>query len=140
MYEWVKALHIIAVISWMAALLYLPRLYVYHAGCTAESESSKTFKIMERHLLRFIATPAMIISWLAGLYLLIEGGWIHQGWMHGKLLLVILLSGYHGWCAVMMKRFAKDQNKHSATYFRWANEIPTLFMVGIVILVVVKPF
>jgi protoporphyrinogen IX oxidase len=140
MYEWIKALHVIAVISWMAALLYLPRLYVYHAGVDAGSETSDTFKIMERRLLRFIANPAMIVAWGAGLYLLVTGGWMAQGWMHAKLLLVILMSGYHGWCAATMKRFARDANIKNPRYFRFANEIPTLLMVAVVIAVVVKPF
>ncbi len=140
MYEWIKALHIIAIIAWMAGSLYLPRLFVYHAESEKGSRQSETFKIMERRLLRFIMTPAMLVSWGAGVYLMMTGGWMSQGWMHGKLALVLILSGFHGWCAVQVKKFAQDKNVHDSRYFRFANEVPTVLMIGIVIFVVVKPF
>ncbi|WP_238122409.1 MULTISPECIES: protoporphyrinogen oxidase HemJ [unclassified Xanthobacter] len=140
LYFWIKALHVIAVIAWMAALLYLPRLLVYHCDAPAGSAQSETFKVMERRLLKAIGTPAMIVAWLAGLYLVVEGGWITQGWLHVKLLLVVLLSAVHGLEARWVRQFAADANTHSAKFYRVMNEVPTLLMIGIVICVVVKPF
>ncbi len=140
LYLWIKALHVMAVISWMAAMLYLPRLFVYHCEAPKGSAQSETFKVMERRLLKGIATPAMIVTWLAGLYLIYEGGWIHSGWMHGKLLLVLLLSGMHGAMTKWTRQFATDTNTRSAKFYRIANEVPAVLMVGIVILVIVKPF
>lgn len=140
MYEWIKAVHIIAVIAWMAALLYLPRLMVYHAASEPGSDKSQTFKVMERRLLRAIMTPAMIATWALGLYLLFEGGWLVSGWMHAKLLLVVLLSAFHGFCAKWVREFANDERRRSQRFFRFANEFPTLLMILIVILVVIKPF
>ncbi|GGF75702.1 membrane protein [Azorhizobium oxalatiphilum] len=140
MYEWIKALHVMAVISWMAAMLYLPRLMVYHCKAEVGSVQSETFKIMERRLLKGICNPAMIVAWLAGVYLIYEGGWIKSGWLHGKLLLVFILSGVHGMIVRWVKDFAADKNRHSERYYRIMNEVPALLMVGIVILVIVKPF
>jgi protoporphyrinogen IX oxidase len=140
MYEWIKALHILAVIAWMAAMLYLPRLFVYHAGIAVGSEASETFKVMERRLLKAIMTPAMIVVWLAGLWLMWDGGFLASGWMHAKLALVIVLSGIHGWFAAMVKAFAADKNMRDAKFYRIINEVPTLLMIAIVIFVVVKPF
>ena len=138
-YPWVKALHFIAVMSWMAGMLYLPRLFVYHCKAEAGSVQSETFKIMERRLLRAIMTPAMIVSWLAGLVLItFQGGAI--GWLHVKLLLVVLMSAIHGAMAIWVKAFAQDRNMKSQLFFRVANEVPTLLMIFIVILVIVKPF
>jgi putative membrane protein len=135
-----KSVHIIAVISWMAGMLYLPRLFVYHAENQDNPALTATFKIMERRLLRYIMTPAMIVSWIFGLAMMISAGWIKAPWMHGKLLLVIALSAVHGWLAVCVKRFASDQNQKSGRYFRFVNEIPTVLMIVIVVLVVLKPF
>ncbi|MFG1478441.1 protoporphyrinogen oxidase HemJ [Xanthobacter sp. V4C-4] len=140
LYLWIKALHIVAVIAWMAALLYLPRLLVYHAGAARGSAQSETFKVMERRLLKAIANPAMIVAWLAGLFLAYEGNWYGDGWFHAKLALVLALSAVHGFQARWVRLFAADANTHSARYYRIANEVPTLLMIGIVILVVVKPF
>jgi putative membrane protein len=140
LYLWIKALHVIAVISWMAALLYLPRLFVYHVDAVPGSKQSETFKVMERRLLRFIATPAMIVVWLTGLWMAWDAGLFAQGWLHGKLLLVLLLSAIHGLNAKWTKDFAADRNQRSARFYRMANEVPTLLMVGIVVLVIVKPF
>ncbi|TCT05962.1 protoporphyrinogen oxidase HemJ [Aquabacter spiritensis] len=140
LYLWIKALHIVALISWMATLLYLPRLFVYHCGAPVGAQQSETFKLMERRLLRQIGNPAMIVTWLAGLYLLYEGGWIVAGWMHAKLLLVLGLSAFHGLQAKWLREFADDRRDRSARFFRMVNEIPALLMVGIVVLVVVKPF
>ena len=144
MYEWIKALHVIAVISWMAGMLYLPRLFVYHVAAVAGSVQSGTFKTMERKLLRFIMAPAMIVSWITGLALIYQlfgdGGFKGAGWLHGKLLLVLLMSGAHGFFAGAVRRFAEDRNQRSGRYYRFMNEVPTVLMIGIVILVIVKPF
>jgi putative membrane protein len=140
MYEWIKALHVVAIISWMAGLLYLPRLFVYHVAAAPGSERSETFKVMERRLYRAIMTPAMIVSWVAGLYLIWAGGWILSGWMHGKLALVLALTATHGLMGRWRRDFAGDRNTHPSKFFRIWNEVPTLLMVVIVILVVVKPF
>jgi putative membrane protein len=139
MYEWIKALHIIAVIAWMAGMLYLPRLFVYHCETEAGSRQSETFKVMERRLLRAIMNPAMVVTWLAGLYLAWSGHWFSAGWLHGKLLLVLILSGIHGFFARCVKDFAADRNQRSHKFYRIINEVPTALMIGIVILVVVKP-
>jgi putative membrane protein len=140
MYEWIKALHVVAIISWMAGLLYLPRLFVYHVAAAPGSERSETFKVMERRLYRAIMTPAMIVSWVAGLYLIWAGGWILSGWMHGKLALVLALTATHGLMGRWRRDFAGDRNTRPSKFFRIWNEVPTLLMVVIVILVVVKPF
>jgi putative membrane protein len=140
MYEWIKALHVIAVIAWMAGMLYLPRLFVYHCEAQIGSKQSETFKVMERRLLKAIINPAMAVTWLAGLYLAWAGHWFLAGWLHGKLLLVIAMSGLHGFLARCGKDFAADRNLRSQKFYRVINEVPTVLMVGIVILVVVKPF
>jgi putative membrane protein len=140
LFLWIKALHVVAVISWMAALLYLPRLLVYHAEAETGSKQSETFKIMERRLLRFIGTPAMLVAWATGLWLAYEAGVFREGWLHGKLLLVLGLSAVHGINAKWIKDFAADRNSRSSRFYRVANEVPMLLMIGIVILVIVKPF
>ena len=140
MYEWIKALHVIAVIAWMAGMLYLPRLFVYHCEAEAGSKQSETFKVMERRLLKAIMTPAMIVTWLAGLYLAWTGHWFSAGWFHGKLLLVLLLSGAHGFLSRCARNFAAGRNTRSQKFYRIINEVPTVLMIGAVILVVVKPF
>jgi putative membrane protein len=140
MYEWIKALHIIAVIAWMAGMLYLPRLFVYHCEAEIGSKQSETFKVMERRLMRAIINPAMIVAWLAGLYLAWSGHWFSSGWFHGKLALVILMSGVHGVFSRWRKDFEADRNTRSQKFFRIINELPTILMIGIVVLVVVKPF
>lgn len=143
---WVKALHVISVIAWMAGLLYLPRLFVYHADAELGSQQSETFKIMERRLYRGIMTPAMLSSWIFGLWLVLgfgavswdwSAGW---GWVWVKALFVLMLSGYHGLIGRYLRQFAYDKNTKSSRYFRMINEIPTLLMVGIVIFVIVRPF
>jgi putative membrane protein len=138
---YVKAFHVIAIIAWMAGLLYLPRLFVYHAESPKDSQASETFKLMERRLLRFITTPAMIASWVLGLILAFSGliDWSSDGWFHVKLVLV-LLSAYHGCLARWTKDFAGDRNTRSARFYRMANEVPALLMIGIVIMVIVRPF
>lgn len=140
MYEWIKAFHVMAVISWMAGMLYLPRLMVYHAEAQIGSIQSETFKVMERRLLKGIINPAMIATWVLGLYLAWYGFAFKGGWLHAKLLLVIILSGIHGILVRRVKDFAADRNGRSARYYRILNEVPALLMVGIVILVIVKPF
>jgi protoporphyrinogen IX oxidase len=140
MYEWIKAFHIIAVISWMAGMLYLPRLFVYHCGAEPGSKQSETFKVMERRLLRAIINPAMILTWLLGLWLVWRGGFVAAGWLHLKLALVVLLSGVHMAFARWVRDFGADRNPRSEKFYRIMNELPTLLMIGIVILVVVKPF
>jgi putative membrane protein len=145
MYQWIKAFHIIAVIAWMAGMLYLPRLFVYHCAAEKGSIQSETFKVMERRLLRAIITPAMIATWVLGLWLAWHGpdsryGWFASGWLGAKLMLVLVLSGLHGFLARWVKDFAADSNRHSQKFYRIINEVPTVFMIAIVILAVVKPF
>jgi putative membrane protein len=140
MYLWLKALHVIAVISWMAGMLYLPRLFVYHAGAKTGSEQAETFKVMEGRLLKFIMTPAMIVTWLAGIALVVLGQWMGAGWFHAKLALVLVMTVMHGLFSHWTTEFAYDRNTHTQKFFRIVNEIPTLLLIVIVILVVVKPF
>ena len=139
MYLWIKALHVIAIISWMAGLLYLPRLFVYHAEA-GPGPRSEIFKVMERRLYRYIMTPAMTVAWLTGLFLAYDSGAFSAGWFHLKGLGVLLMSGAHGYDGFLLRRFARDANQHSARFYRILNEAPTLLMIGIVILVIVKPF
>jgi len=139
-YEWIKALHVIAVISWMAGMLYLPRLFVYHCEAEVGSKQSETFKVMERRLLKAIINPAMTVTWLVGLYLAWAGHWYLSGWFHLKLLLVLVMSAVHGFFVRYVRAFAADQNQHSQKFFRIINEVPTVLMIVIVVLVVVKPF
>ncbi|MEO6779685.1 MAG: protoporphyrinogen oxidase HemJ [Bradyrhizobium sp.] len=140
MYVWIKALHVIAVISWMAGMLYLPRLFVYHCEAEIGSKQSETFKLMERRLFKAIINPAMMVTWLAGLYLAWAGHWFSAPWLDGKLLLVLVLSGVHGFFSRWVKDFAADRNSHSQKFYRVINEVPALLMIGIVILAVAKPF
>lgn len=139
-YEVLKALHIIAVIAWMAGLLYLPRLFVYHADAERGSAQSETFKVMERRLLRGIMNPAMIAVWLFGGLLVWKGEWWSAPWWHAKMLLVVVLTGVHHLYGRWRKDFAADRNTRPARYYKWWNEVPTLLMIGIVFLVVLKPF
>lgn len=140
-YDWLRALHLISVMAWMAGMLYLPRLFVYHAETGQESPQSETFKIMERRLLKIIINPAMIATWLFGLSMLVANpALLEQGWLHGKLTLVLILSGLHGYFARLVKVFARDANTRSPRFYRVLNEIPTLIMIAVVILAVVEPF
>ena len=140
MYEWIKALHVIAVISWMAGMLYLPRLFVYHCEAETGSKQSETFKVMERRLLKAIINPAMIVTWLAGLYLVWAGQWYLSPWFHAKFVLVLVMSGVHGFFSRWVKDFAADRNRHSERFYRIINEVPTVLMLIIVSLAIVKPF
>lgn len=139
-YEIVKSLHIISFIAWMAGLLYLPRLFVYHTAAEKGSELSETLKVMERKLLRYIMNPAMIATWGFGLWLASMLGSHTEGWFHAKLTLVLLLSGSHGMMSKMRKNFEKDENTNSAKFYRIFNEVPTVLMIGIVFLAIVRPF
>lgn len=139
-YEWLKALHIIAVIAWMAGMLYLPRLFVYHARAAKGSELSETLKVMERRLLRGIINPAMIASWILGLALAYEGDHWREGWLHAKLALLLGMQLIHAALARWRRQFANDANIHSDRFYRFMNEVPTVLLIGIVVLAVVKPF
>jgi protoporphyrinogen IX oxidase len=142
LYPWTKALHVISLIAWMAGMFYLPRLYAYHAEAEPGSRQSETFKTMERRLLRAIVNPAMIATFVFGIALLATPGVVDwsQGWIWVKLACVLALSALHGFYARWRKDFAADRNVRSARFYRIANEIPTLLMVVIVIMVIVKPF
>ncbi|BAT58227.1 hypothetical protein GJW-30_1_00750 [Variibacter gotjawalensis] len=140
LYLWLKALHVIAVIAWMAGMLYLPRLFVYHADAAVGSDKSETFKVMERRLLKFIINPAMAITWVVGLWLAYDGGFLKSGWFHVKFACVFLLSGLHGYFSAAVRAFAEDRNTKTARHWRIMNEVPTLLMIIIVVMVIVKPF
>ena len=141
-YPWIKAFHVISLIAWMAGLLYLPRLFVYHCATSRGSAESERFKVMERRLLKQIMTPAMIATWGFGLLLVLTPGVIdwHAGWWHVKLTSVILMSGFHGASSKWRREFLEDRNRRPARFYRIANEVPTILMVVIVIMVIVKPF
>ena len=139
-YLWAKAVHVIAVISWMAGMLYLPRLFVYHAEIGPGTPQSETFKVMEQRLLRVIINPAMTVAWVLGLWLAWQGFGFSGGWLHLKILAVIAMSGLHGYFSKAVRLFAEDRNEKSARHWRLMNEGPTLLMIVIVVLVVVKPF
>jgi putative membrane protein len=136
----VKAAHGIAVIAWMAGMLYLPRLFIYHCEAPPGSPQSETFKVMERRLLTVIINPAMVLTWVLGLWLAWQGGVFTAGWLHAKLALVLAMSGVHGFFSVSVRRFAADANTTSQRAWRLWNEVPTVLLIGIVILVIVKPF
>ncbi|MEI8153396.1 MAG: protoporphyrinogen oxidase HemJ [Hyphomicrobiales bacterium] len=140
MYKWLLAFHIIAVIAWMAGLLYLPRLFVYHFDADVGSMQSETFKVMERRLLKAIINPAMIVTWLLGLWLAWKGGWFAAPWLHVKLTLLLGMMGVHGILSKYVREFAADKRRKSSKFFRILNEIPTVLLIFIVILAVVKPF
>jgi protoporphyrinogen IX oxidase len=137
---WVKALHIISVIAWMAGMLYLPRLFVYHAEAARGSEASETFKVMERRLLTAIVNPSMVLVFLTGFTLVyLTGDW-RDGWWQAKFILVLGLAGLHGYFARCVRSFAEDRNERPARFYRFLNEAPTILMIFIVVLAVVKPF
>jgi putative membrane protein len=140
LYLWLKALHVIAVISWMAGMLYLPRLFVYHCDTEVGSRQSETFKVMERRLLRAIINPAMIATWVLGLWLAYDSGFFKAGWLQAKFVLVIAMSAVHGFNVRWVRAFAEDRNVHSQRFYRAMNEVPTLLMIAIVIMAIVKPF
>ena len=140
LYLWIKALHVISVIAWMAGMLYLPRLFVYHADVAIGSETSELFKVMERRLLRVIINPAMTLAWVFGLWLAWSGFRFSGGWLHLKLLVVLALSAFHGYLSKAVRDFAADRNNKNARHWRLMNEVPTVLMIFIVILVILKPF
>ena len=141
-YLWVKSVHIFAVIAWMAGMLYLPRLFVYHADAEVGSVQSETFKVMERRLLKGIMNPSMIATWVAGVWMAWSGGWLSGGdaWIHVKIGLVLIMSGIHGMLSAATRKFAEDRNARTSRGWRMLNEVPALLLVGIIVLVVVKPF
>ena len=140
LYDWLKAGHVISLIAWMAGMLYLPRLFVYHCAAAPGSVQSETFKVMERRLLRAIINPAMIAAWVFGLALAYLGNHWMEGWFHGKLLLLLGMQLIHAGYARWRRAFANDENTHPDKFYRVMNEVPTLLMIGIVILAIVKPF
>ncbi len=139
---WLKALHLIFMVTWFAGLFYLPRLFVYHAMSDDEI-SKERFQTMERRLYYGIMTPGMVMTFVFGIWMLVSYAWAvygQSGWLHAKLFLLLLMLVYHGFCGAWLSDFKHDRNRHSPVYYRWANEVPVLFLVGIVILAVVKPF
>jgi protoporphyrinogen IX oxidase len=140
LYPWIKALHVIAVISWMAGMLYLPRLFIYHCAAKPGSDQSETFKVMERRLLTVIINPAMVATWAFGIWLAGDGGFVTSLWLDVKLVLVLAMSGIHGMFVRWVRQFGLDQNQNSQKFYRIINEVPTVLMICIVLLVVVKPF
>lgn len=140
MYLWLKALHIVAVIAWMAGMLYLPRLFVYHSAARPKSELSETLKTMERRLLNFIMTPAMAVGWILGIVLVLQGQWMTATWFLIKFVMVIAMSIMHGLFSRWVVEFSFDRNRHSPKFYRIVNEIPTVLLIMIVVLAVVKPF
>jgi putative membrane protein len=139
LYDLIKILHITAVISWLAGLLYLPRIFVYHAQVATGSETDKIFQTMEKRLLRYIMLPSMLLVFIFGFYLSSQIGFGFV-WLHIKLTLVLILAGYHGFLSRCRKNFAKGENKHSQKFYRFINEVPTVLMIFIVALVILKPF
>jgi putative membrane protein len=137
---WLKALHVMAVIAWMAGMFYLPRLFVYHVDAKAGSEMSETFKVMEGRLFRIIMTPAIGLVWVTGLGLAYLGSYWLDGWFLAKVALVVCMTGLHEFLGGCVKRFAVDQNTRDGRFYRTVNEVPTLLMAAIVLLVIVKPF
>ena len=143
LYPWTKALHVISLIAWMAGMFYLPRLYVYHCGLVLGSTESERFKVMERRLLKQIINPAMIATWVFGILLVLTPGvvdWAQDGWWHVKLTMLLLMTGFHGAMSKWRREFLEDRNRRSHKFYRVANEVPTVLMVVIVVMVIVKPF
>ena len=138
---WLKVLHIVSVVAWMAGLFYLPRLFVYHCSVSPGSEASELFKLMERRLMAAIMRPAALASLLSGILLFIAGGFVFlQAWVLGKLAAVLLLCVYHGALESYVQRFARDERARDARFFRFLNEVPTLLLIIIVVFIVIKPF
>lgn len=139
-YLWFKALHIMAVITWMAGLFYLPRLFIYHHDKAVGSDSSETFKTMELRLYRFIMNPSMMIAWAFGLFIAWDGGWFSSGWLHVKLLAVLLMTGAHVYCGRAVRAFSRDERPLTTRHWRMLNEVPAVLMIVIVLMAVLKPF
>ncbi|MFT9016535.1 MAG: protoporphyrinogen oxidase HemJ [Acetobacter sp.] len=140
--RWLLAFHVMSVMAWMAGLFYLPRLFVYHCQVVSGTAESERFKTMERRLLRAITTPAMCASFVFGTLLVLTPGAVdwQAGWWHLKLVSVVLMAGFHGLCARWCREFAHDDNRHAEKFYRIANEVPTVLMMVIVIMVIVRPF
>ena len=140
-YNWIKAFHVVSIIAWMAGLLYLPRLFVYHADAAHGTAMSDTFAVMERRLLKVIMTPAMLVTWVLGLWLGWLGGWLAAGWdglwLYAKIALVVGLTAAHMHFAAAARRFQSGENTRDARHWRLMNEVPTVLMLGVVILVIV---
>lgn len=142
-YPWIKAAHVVSMIAWMAGMFYLPRLYVYHTMLAPGTAESERFKVMERRLLKQIINPAMISTWLFGILLLLTPGvidWAHDGWWHVKFTMVLLMSGFHGAMSKWRREFLEDRNRRGHKFYRIANEVPTVLMLVIVVMVIVRPF
>ena len=139
-YLWMKVVHIVAVTAWMAGMFYLPRLFVYHALATVGSETSETFKVMEHRLLRVIMNPAMVLSWMSGLWLAWRIYAFEGDWLWSKIALVVVLTALHGYLAVAVGAFAEDRNTRRHVWWRVTNEVPTVLLIAIVIFVILKPF
>src|ERR1700724_2825696 len=140
LYLWLKVRHILTIVPWMAGMLYLPRFFVYHAEAPNGSPQARTFVVMERRLMRAIMLPALLVTWITGLTLAVQAGFLHEGWFHAKFALVIALSALHGYFAKVRKNLAEETNRHDARFFRIVNEAPAVLMAAIVILGVFKPF
>jgi putative membrane protein len=136
---WLKAFHVVFVVTWFAGLFYLPRLFMYHATAS-DALSIERFKVMERRLFAIMSIGATLTVLFGVLMLLAIPAYRQFGWLHAKLTLVVLLIGYHAWCGALLRAFAKDRNTHSQRWYRWFNEVPSVLLIAIVILVVVKPF
>jgi putative membrane protein len=139
-YLWIKALHVIAMVAWMAGMLYLPRLFVYHAAAQQGSDVALTLEVMERRLMRFIMLPALLVTWLSGVALAIEAGFFNTEWLQVKLLLVVALTALHGYFALVRKTFVARTNRRQPRFYRMINEVPTVLLIAIVVLVITKPF
>ena len=141
-YPWIKAFHVIAMVAWMAEIFYMPRLYVYHCSALPGTQESERFKVMERRLLKQIGMPAMLATWAFGLLLVLTPGVVdwHEGWWHVKLLCVLLMTGFQGAMSKWRRQFLEDRNTRSHKFYRVANEVPTILLVVIVIMVIVRPF
>lgn len=139
-YPWIKSLHVIAIISWMAGMLYLPRLFIYHSDCDPSSDQARTFSVMESRLMKVIMNPAMVVSWILGLYLAWQVFEFQGGWLHAKIAAVVALSGVHGYFSKAVKSFGRGEYIRTPRFWRMMNEAPTLLMIIIVVLAIVKPF
>lgn len=140
-YNLLLSVHVLAIIAWMAGMLYLPRLYVYHAMAAPGGEAAKSFEVMEEKLLRIIMNGALLVVWITGLWLAFSGGWFSgQGWLHAKLVLVLAMSGLHGWFAALRKKFLKGRAPFGHRTLRLVNELPFILLIPIVLMVIVKPF
>ena len=140
LYPWFKAVHVVAIVIWMAGMFYLPQLFIHHCEAEIGTRQAQAFKLMEQRLLTVIINPAMVVSWALGLWLVGNGGWMWAGWLQAKVVLVLLLSGVHGYFVRWVNDFDRDENRHSQRFYRAVKELPTILMIATVVLAVVKPF